>query len=198
MAESTTSSIIPCLFKVLATHAHVELLGQALHIAQKAHGIRSGLVDGTLYESAKIFVDGRSRRAGIDGGAQETVVSADQNASASLASKEALATESRRGSARVESEAGAKGQGQEGSFGPFDPLVMAVLAASPEPWRDPERVRRSRVELAVALARRGLQDPGALAAILDPWAREERSRPLRDDIERARRLLGQGSPSSIA
>jgi len=54
--------------------------------------------------------------------------------------------------AREESEDPLKEKDRRGSFEPFEPLVMAVLASGLEPWRDPERIRKSRVDLAMALA----------------------------------------------
>ncbi|OAP62189.1 hypothetical protein AYL99_04392 [Fonsecaea erecta] len=166
--EATVSAVVACMFRILSTHARPESLDSATKIVQKAHGIRSSTLDIALYDAAKFFVvEGPKSKGVVDGGE----VLDEKNTSASAA----------RSGAREGSEL----DGQRASE-PFQPLVMAVLACPPEPWREPERARKSRAELALAVTQHGLHDSTALAAILDPWLVEERSRPLREEIGRAR------------
>ncbi len=163
------------MFKILSTHPTPEVLDSATQIIQKAQTIRSNALDVALYDSAKIFVT-NGPLAKNNGGV--VAASGSDNKDTSSASDTALATE--RSSALETSEV------SDEPLERFQPLVMAVVACPLEPWRQPERSRRSRADLALAFAQRGPQDPAALAAILDPWLAEERSRPLREDLERAR------------
>jgi hypothetical protein len=154
------------------------------------------VVDGALYDSTKFFVincpdDHAARRA--------TKGYEDENASAS--DNGAPATVSGGGSrpaAGVASEASVVGEGRTRpgppeAFERFEPLVLAVLSSDESRQAsEPEHQRKSRVALALALAERGVQDSAGLAAILSTWDQTERSRPLREDIRRARLLASPG------
>ncbi|KIW80525.1 hypothetical protein Z517_07141 [Fonsecaea pedrosoi CBS 271.37] len=180
--EATVAAVVSCMFKILSTHMQTESLDSAMKIVQKAQTIRSSKLDIALYDGAKFFVVNTSRpkSEGSDGG-DDNVDGPDDT----INSASGLATASApRSSAREGSELDGRR-----AFEPFQPLVMAVLACPPEPWREPERARKSRADLALAMAQQGLRDPAALAAILDPWLVEERSRPLREEIGRARDTL---------
>ncbi len=183
MVETTVPAIVSCLFRLLTAHADVEILDQATAIVHKAQGLRSSVVDSALYDSSKFFV--------LNGAASRH--SAVQNASASdngaVASGGGL-----RPPAGVASEVGVVGDGSTGppeGFERFEPLLMAVLSSDESRQAsEPEHQRKSRVALALALAERGVQDSAGLAAILASWDQTERSRPLREDIRRARLLAG--------
>lgn len=176
MSEATASATVSCMFRILSTHLYEAVLGPATQIVEKAQAIRSNALNTALYDGAKFLVENGSKISTVDVVGVEVSV----GEKTSSVSDAALAT-GQRFSAQEGFEIGAGNVSAR-----FQPLVMAVLACPVEPWRQPERVRKSRLELALALAQGALQDPAALAAILDPWLVEERSRPLREDIERAR------------
>ena len=161
---------------MLSTHPTPEVLDSCTQIIQNAQTIRSNALDVAFYDSAKFFVT-NGPNAKDNGGV--VAEEGSENKNTSPASDIALATQ--RFPTGETSEVG-----DQRLFERFQPLVMAVLACPSEPWRQPERSRKSRVNLALSFAQRRLQDPAALAAILDPWFAEERSRPLREDIEHAR------------
>lgn len=193
--EATAKAIVSCLFKVLATHASVDVLDHATRTVQKAHSLHSSTVDTALYDSAKYFVanvlKGRSE-AGAGGekegcDTKNAAASGDANGTGSAAAV-GEASESRAGGK------GRKDNGGGAGFEPFQPLLMAVLTAGSESDSsrqdsETESQRRSRVGLAHALAERGVQDPAVLTAILDRWLQAERSRPLREEIESVRRAI---------
>ena len=174
------SAIVWCLFKVLSTHPNREVLDQSSQIIKKAQSVRSHTLDIALYDSAKFFIlNGPSTKMKADVVSDEI----SDNKNPSSGSEGALATVHRVFPGES-SEAGDQRPPER-----FQPLVLAVLACPLEPWLQPERSRKSRAELALALtgsAAGALRDPATLAAILDPWIAEERSRPLREDLERAR------------
>lgn len=77
-------------------------------------------------------------------------------------------------------------------------LILAILSHSvgkSESSRvEPEILRKSRVRLGLALVERSGCNASArsrLASIFDMWLKTERSRPLREDIEKARTLNAQ-------
>lgn len=186
------SAIVSCMFRILSANPSVEVLDLSTKIVQKTQAIRSSGLDIALYDSAKFFVVNgpKAQTAGNGQGAKQKRESGSEKASSGSGTGTNPSSTQATGSLSSESEERVRESTER-----FQPLVMAVLAAPLEPWRQPERVRKSRVELAVALAQRrgNLQDPQALAAILDPWLVEERSRPLREEIERARRLVNESS-----
>lgn len=178
MVEATASAIVSCLFRILVAHANFGILDSAIEMVRKAHAMRSTIVDGALYDSAKFFLVNGTKN-GSDGGRSEASGFAKQNASASNGA-----------SASEPSEGLAGGTGRTGDFERFQPLILAVLSFDESRQAsEVENLRKSRVALALALAEQGVQDAAALAAILDTWSQTERSRPLRDDIERARLLV---------
>ena len=169
------SAIVSCVFKILSVHPSTsqEMVDLSTRIVTKAQTIRSNALDVVLYDSAKFFVEkGLSTKemnvAGVD--------VSDNKIPSSASSGGALATELRASAGESSAVNGLER---------FEPLAMAVFASPLEPWRQPERTRKSRVELAATLSRQSLQDPAALAAILGAWLVEERSRPLREIIEGA-------------
>ncbi|KIX07081.1 uncharacterized protein Z518_05058 [Rhinocladiella mackenziei CBS 650.93] len=177
MVESTASATVWCLFKLLATHANAQVLDSATQIVQKARATHASAVDGALYESAKFFVVNVSpmkKDEGVRFGTENP--SASNGAAPSLRLRTGEKSERRAG-----------GEGPSGFWETFEPLVLAVLSSdTARQASEPENQRKSRVSLALAIAERGVQQPAALAAILDTWLQAERSRPLREDIERAR------------
>jgi hypothetical protein len=138
--------------------------------------MHSNGVDNALYEQAKIFIDSRRSQNGAAQGS-------DLNKNTSPASPEAPAT-----SVDAADETSAT---DDRMFERFQPLVLAVLAYPEQPWHQPERTRKLRLELALAVSQQNPKDSTKLAAILDPWYAEERSRPLREDIKRARKACEQ-------
>ncbi|EXJ79208.1 hypothetical protein A1O3_08709 [Capronia epimyces CBS 606.96] len=201
--EATAKAIVSCLFKVLATHASVDVLELAIRTVQKAHGLRSSSLDSALYDSAKFFVLNalqEEKKAGVGGEVEgcddndrenaSTTHDADGAAGADGAGSAAMGLG--QGQASGGGAVGRTGTGRTGGrgFEPFEPLLMAVLTAdSSRQASEVESQRRSRVGLARALAERGVQDRAALTAILDGWLQAERSRPLREEMERARQAL---------
>jgi hypothetical protein len=130
------------MFKILSTHPHpsAEILDQSTRIVKHAQTVRSNALDVTLYERAKLFVVNGGTTKGVDVGVERA---GDQNTSAALDG--ALAT------AQPYPTRGISEVGGRREFAPFQPLVMAVFACPMEPWRQPERSRKSRVDLALAL-----------------------------------------------
>lgn len=177
VVDATSSAIVSCLFKLLTTHADPEVLASGIEIVRKALAIRAGEVDSALYEGAKIFVLTwpKKKRGGVVDG--ENPSATNQDAQASSQEKVGEKPETGEGRARP-------------AFERFEPLVMAVLDSDPDRQaQQPEHIRKSRVGLAVAFVERGVQESASLAAILDAWLKSERSRPLREDVERARLMI---------
>ncbi|KAL2427097.1 Proteasome component ECM29 [Exophiala dermatitidis] len=190
--EATASAIVSCLFKVLASHPRIEVLDEAKQIVEKALAMQSRAVDSALYEGAKYFVLHAPQIQTKDG-VHGKMEGCDNNKNAS-ASNDARGTGSAPAMVGEASERRAEGDGRKdggsGRFEPFEPLLMAVLAAdSSRQGSEIESQRRSRVGLAQALAERGVQDPAAFTEILDRWLQTERSRPLREDMEKARQTV---------
>lgn len=194
VVEATTSAIVSCLFKLLRTHASPKVLDPSLQIVRKAHALQAGEVDIALYEGTKNFVLAwpKSKRGGsIDeldaavAGYDKEVTSEDplatRNSALAPASKKAKV-----GGVSEASEDRTATAGRVGPFEGFEPLALAVLESDPARQEQPERIRKSRAELAMAMAEHGLKSSAALAAILDGWLQIERSRSLREAIERAR------------
>ncbi|KAK6376398.1 proteasome component M29 [Exophiala oligosperma] len=176
VVEASVGSIVSCLFRILASSPNAEVLKQSAEIVKKAQAMKSYVVDLAVYENANVFVKKWPIKRKLDAGVDVEMNGAEkENASASNG---ALASP-RKGA-------------EESAYERFEPLVLAVLAAENNDGRqgsEPENVRRERVALAVALAERGTRVSAPLAAILTTWARTERSRLLREDIQRAQLLL---------
>jgi len=142
--------------------------------------MRSTVVDGALYDSARILVVDGSQNERTDGVRRAAKVVDKENASAAQDAPASNTPDPR----------------EDGDdFEPlFQPLILTVLSSEESRQAsEPENQRKSRVALALTLAERGVRDSAALAAILDTWILTERSRPLREDIQRAR-LLAQQKP----
>jgi hypothetical protein len=188
VVEATTSAIVSCLFKLLRTHADPKVLDPSMQIVRKAHAMQAGEIDIALYEGTKNFVLAWPKKKrgesieeveGYDKEKSSENPSATKNsAPASMKPKEGEFSE-----ASVDHTANT---GRVGPFEGFEPLALAVLEINPARQEQPERVRKSRAELAMALAEHGMKSSAALAAILDGWLQIERSRSLREVIERAR------------
>ncbi|KAI1614467.1 proteasome stabiliser-domain-containing protein [Exophiala viscosa] len=175
--EVTASAIVSCMFKILASHPETEVLDQTIAIVRKAQATRSSEVDSALYTGAKFFVDNCGKQADVAGVDSEMKGINKENASASDVAP---------ASSKGDSAGSEDGQRLHE---PFEPLVLAVLAGGDaRQANETENLRRDRVALAVALAERGPRMSVPLAAILDNWSQTERSRPLREDIDRARLL----------
>lgn len=188
--EATTSAIVSCLFKLLGTHADPHVLDLSMQIVRKAHALQAAEVDISLYEGTKNFVLAWPKR--IQGEGVEEVKGYDkeeatENPSAmSISARASKKPKVGEFSEASEDRTDTAKAGQVGPFEGFEPLVLAVIEIDPERQEQPERVRKSRAELAMALAEAGLKGSAALAAILDGWLQIERSRSLREVIERAR------------
>ena len=192
VAEASASAIVSCLFKILASQPNVEVLDQATEIIHKAQAMRSSIVDLAMYEKAKFFVVKWPSQQKIDGvdiemkGFQKE--KENENASATLASNGAPASAGNENDPEVAANQAAP----RGAYERFEALILTVLSADDgRQVSETENLRKERVALALALAGRGSRLSAPLAAILDAWSQTERSRPLREDIERAR-LLTQG------
>ena len=154
-----------------------EILDQTAQIVTKTQSVRSSALDVALYDAVKFFIDSRPDSENVD------VVEDGERTD----EKDQVA--SRSGSSKIASAKGGSEESDE-TIARFEALALAVLASPLDAWREPERARKSRVDLALAVAKghppqRRLQNPAALAAILKPWLAEERSRPLREDLDRA-------------
>jgi len=161
------TAVVTCLFKILATHVDPDVLDSARQLVEKAHAMQSAAIDTALYDGATFLITTtRSENPSLgDGRVGENDV---KNASASD-----KADDPRR-FARASEEIGL--------------ALLADPGDSPSlPGSEPEKLRISRVALGMALAENGVHYPDKLDAIFDQWLRTERSRPLRSDIERARR-----------
>ena len=161
------------MFKILSTHPSQGGLDLSTKIVNKAQSVGSNALDLALYDSANFFIVNAPKTKGVD--------DVEVDGKTSLSASDGKLATGQRSSADFTSEVGDQGVVER-----FQPLLMAVFASPLEPWQQPERARKSRVELALALARQHMQDPAALVAILDNWLVEERSRPLREELERAR------------
>jgi len=191
VVEATTSAIVSCLFKLLRTHADPKVLDPCMKIVRKARSVQATEIEVVLYEETKKFVLSRPKGKGsaqFDKDAQghdKEQEGTTENPSATGMREPAPASKvgefSEGGEAHEE-------EGRMGPFEAFEPLMLAVLQTDPERQDQPERARKSRADLALALADRGMRDSAALAAILDGWLQIERSRSLREVIERARLL----------
>jgi len=186
VVEASASAIVSCLFKILAARPNVEVLDPAAEIIRKAQAMRSSVVDLAMYEKAKFFVTKWPTQQKIDGVDIEMEGAQKENASASNGAP----ASSGRNPEEAANEASIAGF--RGAYERFEPLILTVLSADDgRQGSETENLRRERVALALALAGKGSRLSAPLAAILDAWSQTERSRPLREDIERAR-LLNSG------
>jgi hypothetical protein len=168
------------MFRILSTHPHEAVLDQAIQIIDRVQALRSNALDLILYDSAKFFVAQAIMKP--KKGSTHVGGEISDNKNTASASAGALATESR--ALGSDSSSGATVETADKAVARFEPLAMAVIAYPTEPWRQPERTRKSRLDLGLALTEGPLQEPAALAAIFEPWLAEERSRPLHATIER--------------
>lgn len=198
-AEATISAIVSCLFQQLTAQPRAEVLESCLGIVGKARAVRTSEIDRATYDGAKALMEAEGKdgvRRDTRGGDVEKTL---ENASGSGLGP---------GQGRMESagggdgaKAGQEGDGQAGAgaaegiaSGPLAvavALALAALGAGDSSSMDrqasePEHVRKSRVGLALAVAQKGGQRSGALARMLDGWYESERSRPLREEIDRVR------------
>ena len=188
VVEATVAAIVSCLFKMLTGHANPEVLDSATTIVRKAQAMRVGEIDSALYDEAKIFVLTWPK---TKKGVEDIQGKGYENGENPSATDEAAPASPEKSSVTVwrvpEASEDGTAKGLRGSFERFEPLVMAVLDSDPgRQAQQPEHIRKSRVALAVASAERNSLRSLSLAAILDTWTQTERSRPLREDIERAR------------
>ncbi|KAK5341475.1 proteasome component M29 [Exophiala xenobiotica] len=186
VVEASASAIVSCLFKILAARPNVEVLDPAAEILRKAQAMRSSVVDLAMYEKSKFFVTKWPTQQKIDGVDIEMEGAQKENASASNGAP----ASSGRNPEEAANEASLAGF--RDAYERFEPLILTVLSADDgRQGSETENLRRERVALALALAGKGSRLSAPLAAILDAWSQTERSRPLREDIERAR-LLNSG------
>jgi hypothetical protein len=157
---------VSCLFKVLHTRAQSDILDQALGIVRKAHAQGSVTIDIALYEELGTFLSHTAKSPMLEDGARRPANQNDKENGAE------------------EDEAEVERFSQD--------LILALLGHDSfrgEGLSQPETLRKSRVRLGLVMVeRRGCNasSRGQLAPILDMWLRSERSRPLREDIEKAR------------
>jgi hypothetical protein len=174
MMEQTIGAIVSCLFKVLHPLVKSDILGSAIEIIRKAHEQGSVSIEKELCEGAATFVsqtakEGGRRRAANQNGEENG--SEEKKAEFEMFLNELIL-------AILSHKAGEVGGGPGG-------LGLGSVVAS-------ESLRKSRVRLAHALVesnRLNAQSRGNLASILDGWLQSERSRPLREDVEKARAMI---------
>jgi hypothetical protein len=142
------------------------MLEPLLQIVRKAQTMQSHNVDEALYDGAKELVLELSRSTSPRNG---------------------------HGSKEIDNTTAGGTPRAKGTIDAFSSLLMAVLnpEASSRQSSEPEKLRKSRVALAVALAEQGLQDSTGLSKILEEWLKTERSRLLCDDIKRALETINQ-------
>lgn len=162
-----------------------------MQIVRKAHALQASEVETALNEGAKDFVQAwpKSQKGGVELGDAKGYDK--EETKATKKSAPGSAETSKVGGISEASEEDRLGEAKTGRVGPFEAfesLALAVLEIDPGRQEQPERVRKTRADLAVALAEHGLKSSAALAAILDGWLQIERSRTLREVIERARLL----------
>lgn len=182
-----------------------------MQIVRKAHALQASEIEIALYEGAKNLVQTwptKSNRDGVDlgdgKGYDKDKEDTTENENASATNKSVRIPASGSGSGLGSGEGRKVGEisetseesdgrkvveawkGRVGPFEAFEPLALAVVQVEPDRQEQPERVRKTRADLAVELAEHDLKSPAALTTILDGWLKVERSRSLREMIERAR------------
>ena len=154
--------LLSCPIKVLPMHAKSDVLEPAVEIAKKAHAQHSATVDVALFDAlAKLF--SRLAKTSLDEGGRRGANQSDKEDNVSGAALEA-----------------------------FSEQIVALLTSheSSRPHSaSSEKLRKSRVNLAVSLAQSEVGSPASrvqLASIFDTWLESERSRPLREEIQKGR------------
>lgn len=194
-AEATISAIVACLFQQLTAQTRPEVLESCLGIVRKARAVRTSEIDRATYEGAKALMEAERKEGVRPGTRSGDVEKTLENAAGSGSGSGQGGMGSAGGGDGA--KAGQEGDGQsfEGiASGPVAVAVALALAAlgsgdsssMDRQASEPEHVRRSRVGLALAVAQKGGQRSEALAGMLDGWYESERSRPLREEIDRVR------------
>lgn len=156
-----------------------DVLDPAIRVVERAYAQRSSTTDAIIYESLATFVSKDTELRKEKGGRRSANQGDKENGAASNEAS------------RADPE-------------PFERFLEKVVAAlfSHDSARDystdPEKVRKLRVALALALSRNNLcsrSSRTSLATILDRWHASERSKPLREELETARQSLRK--PSTI-
>ena len=160
----------------MPTPATPDVLDVAMRLVERAYAQRSSTIDATIYESLARYVSNDTER-GSDKGGRRSANQGDKENGAAL-DEASLAS-------RVEPELLER----------FLEKAVAVFFShdsSRDYSTDPERVRKLRVALALALSRNQLgseSSRASLAAILDKWHASERSKPLREELQSATQRL---------
>ncbi|KIV95343.1 hypothetical protein PV10_03010 [Exophiala mesophila] len=197
IVEDTISAIVSCLFQQLTAQTRREVLDAALEIVGKARRLRTSEIDRATYEGAKILME-KQRPEGrrVDGFRRDTKggdVEKTLGNAADAASASAL------GSGAGENGSAEGGEGpqsaREGIASEPRAVALALALAAlgsgdsasiDRQASEPEHLRKSRVSLALAVAQNCGQRSDTLARMLDGWYESERSRPLREEIDRVR------------
>jgi hypothetical protein len=189
MLEQTIGAIASCLFKVLHPLVNSDVLGPAIEIIRKALEQGSVSIERELCEGAATFVNQTTKSPWTKGGGRRRAANQNDKENGSEEKKAELekflnelilALLSHKGQS-AGSDSGGSGSGSALGSG----LGSSLGAGS-------ESLRKSRVGLAHALVESfavNAQSRGNLASILDGWLQSERSRPLREEIEKVRAML---------
>lgn len=155
------------LFKLLSAHAQWDVLDSALEISRLAHAHGSTSIDTALYDGLNAYLSATSKGTLSTAGRRRTANQDDNE----------------NGSEEDENQAG------------LARFLQEVLLALFSPSRDdssrnePESLRKSRARLGLTMVGHHACNAAShnqLASILDTWLRSERSRPIRDELEKAK------------
>jgi hypothetical protein len=165
------SAILSCLFRVFSTRAQWSVLDSALEIVRLAHAQGSVSIETALYDGLNSFV------------------SATAKGTADISTNDG-----RRRTANQDENENGSGENQTELARFLQEAVLALFShTSGDSARnaEPEALRKSRAGLGSSLVGHhaiNAASRGFLASIFDTWLQSERSRPIRDELEKARDL----------
>ena len=156
------------MVKVLHIPASADVLDPTLAIIRTAHAQGSVSVDLALFEGLGTLLSDTTKFPLLKDGRRRAANQSDKE----------------NGSEENEADADLERFLQE--------IILAVFSHdSSRLEASPEKLRKSRVRLSRILAESSgcnAMSRGKLASIFDMWLRSERSRPLREDIEKAKEI----------
>jgi hypothetical protein len=155
-------AVAACTFKLLSTNASKEVLDQALQITKTARAQKSNSIDVAMFDAAAIFFS-RLSKTSKEGGRRAANQSDKENDSR-----------------------------PHQAFEAFLALLLEDDDSSRDAGSQPELLRKSRVQLALAVSGSEVCSASSrarLASQLGTWILSERSRPLREDMQKAKSIL---------
>lgn len=152
------------MFKLLHLPPTADVLDPTLKIVRKALAQGSTSVDLAVYEGLGTFLSGTAKSFTLEEGRWRPANQSEEQNGAD------------------------ENQAELERF--LEEVILALTSHdSSRLEASPENVRKSRVRLGLTLVERracNAVSRGRLASILDKWLNVERSRPLREDLEKAR------------